>query len=420
MNQWNLRPPAMEAGPATHTVPRGAMAGLALATLLASLGTSIANIALPSLTVAFHVPFAQVRAVVVAYLAAMTASVFIAGHLGDRYGLKPMLLFGLALFAAGALLAGTASSLTVLIGARAVQGTGASFLMTLSMALMRETAGRAPLGRAMGLLGTVSAVGTALGPTLGGVLIPWGGWRSVFLVQAPLALLTAAMVAIGVMAARGHTPQPRSAASWRSLWRQVRVSSLTMNLGVAAVMMSTLVVGPFYLGVGLGLPPAQVGLVMSVGPFISIVAGVPAGRLVDGWGASRVLALGLCLMTVGALLLATLAGVLGMPGYVIAIAVLTPGYQLFQAANNTATLVDVPPERRGAVSGLLGLSRNIGLVLGASVMGAVFEFGVGTSDVVHAHPVAMVNGLQLTFGLAALLMLATMFHVLRFTRSGSP
>lgn len=71
-------------------------ATLALATLLASLGTSIANIALPTLAAAFSAPFARLQAVVVAYLAALTVSVVIAGRLGDRHGLKPMLAAGLA------------------------------------------------------------------------------------------------------------------------------------------------------------------------------------------------------------------------------------------------------------------------------------------------------------------------------------
>ena len=160
---------------------------LALSTLLASLGTSIANIALPTLAKAFAAPFAQVQAVVVAYLAALTIAVVIAGRLGDRYGLKPALMAGLGLFAVASLLCATATNLWLLIGARALQGVGAAFLMTLSMALMRQIAGEARLGRAMGLLGTASALGTALGPSVGGLLIPVTGWRGVFWLQLPLA-----------------------------------------------------------------------------------------------------------------------------------------------------------------------------------------------------------------------------------------
>ncbi len=116
------------------------------------------------------------------------------------------------------------------------------------------------------------------------------------------------------------------------------------------------------------------------------------------------LVIGLVLMAVGAFLLAFLPNMIGVVGYVISIIVLTPGYQLFQSANNTAALANVSADRRGTVSGLLGLSRNIGLIGGASVMGAVFAFGVGTGKLVHAGSAAIASGMQLTFLLAGAIM----------------
>ncbi len=182
--------------------------------------------------------------------------------------------------------------------------------------------------------------------------------------------------------------------------------NLVVNLLVAAVMMTTLVVGPFYLGLGLGLKATQVGFIMAIGPLISIFSGVPSGRLVDAWRSARVLALGLALLAVGAGLLAFLPNMIGIAGYVISIAVLTPGYQLFQAANNTAALADVPEDSRGTVSGLLSLSRNVGLIIGASAMGAVFSFGVGTEVLAHATALAIASGMHLTFLLASGMMVS--------------
>lgn len=147
-------------------------ATLALSMLLASQGTSIANIALPALAEAFAAPLALVQGVVVAYLAALTASTLVAGRLGDVHGLRRMYLLGLWTFGAASLLCGLAPGLGWLIAARVLQGIGAAFLMTLALALMRETATPQHLGRAMGLLGTMSALGTAMGPTLGGLLLP--------------------------------------------------------------------------------------------------------------------------------------------------------------------------------------------------------------------------------------------------------
>jgi MFS family permease len=407
----------MEDRPAGTGRRRGATLTLSLSMLLASLGTSIANIALPRLAEDFSAPFARVQGVVVAYLAALTVCVVLAGRLGDLYGLKRMQLSGLALFAAASLLSALAPDLTLLMAARAAQGAGAAFLMTISMALMRETAGEARIGRAMGLLGTVSALGTALGPSLGGALIPLAGWRGIFWVQVPLALAALAL-AFATLPADGARGARRGAGLLAVLERRL-LPNLLVNIVVAAVMMTTLVVGPFYLGLALGLTPAWVGLVMSVGPVISILGGVPSGRLVDGWGAARVLSLGLALLAAGAFLLAVLPGFAGVAGYVAAIAVLTPGYQLFQAANNTAALADVAKDRRGLASGLLGLSRNIGLIAGASLMGAVFAAGVGTQDFAHADAAAITAGMRATFLLAAAMTAAAMALVFagRFERA---
>lgn len=389
----------------------GGMAALALSMLLASLGTSIANIALPTLAQAFGAPFHQVQAVVVAYLAALTVAVVAVGRLGDRFGLKRMLVIGLGLFVLASALCAIAPDLLLLTAARVLQGIGAAFLMTISMALMRETAGDDRIGRAMGLLGTVSALGTALGPSLGGALIALSGWRSIFAVQVPLAMLALAL-AVAMLPAGTGARQQRAAGRWW-MGNGGLLPSLAINLLVAAVMMATLVIGPFYLGLALGLSPAEVGLAMSVGPVVSIIGGMLAGRLVDASGAQRILAAGLALLTSGVFLLALLPAYTGVAGYVIAILVLTPGYQLFQAANNTAVLAGTAKERRGTVSGMLTLSRNLGLIAGASAMGALFAFGVGTDDFAHAAPAAIAGGMRLTFLAGGGMMMLAMAIALR-------
>jgi len=170
--------------------------------------------------------------------------------------------------------------------------------------------------------------------------------------------------------------------------------------------MTTLVVGPFFLSIGLGLTATKVGFVMAIGPVISIFSGVLSGRLVDAWGSERMLAIGLALLAIGAFLLALLANGIGIAGYVLSIMVLTLGYQIFQAANNTAALAEVAKDRHGTVSGLLSLSRNIGLIIGASAMGAVFAFGVGTEEFARATAPAIASGMRLTFLLAGGMMLA--------------
>lgn len=392
--------------PASAAARRASLAVLALSMLLASLGTSIANIALPALAEAFSARFHEVQWVVVAYLAALTVSVVVAGRLGDIFGLRRMHLAGLGLFCLASLLCGLAPDLGLLIAARALQGVAAAFLMTLTIALVRQSAAPDRMGQAMGLLGTVSAIGTALGPSLGGFLVSATGWPGIFLVQVPVAAATIVLASVSLPpdADRPEGPATGLGLGEPGLWPGL-APALLVNVLVAAVMMTTLVVGPFYLGLGLGLGEMTVGLIMSVGPAISILSGLPSGRAVDAWGARPVLGAGLGLLATGAFSLSVLPGLLGVAGYMMAIAILTPGYQLFQAANNTAVMTDVAGDRRGVVSGLLSLSRNIGLILGASAMGAVFAIGVGTGDVATASPVAVGSGMRLVFGVAGGLMM---------------
>lgn len=441
---------------------RWALCSLALSMLLSSFGVSIANVALPTLAQAFAASFPEVQWVVIAYLLAITITIVSAGRLGDILGHRLVLLAGIALFTVASLLCGVAPTLGALIAARALQGVAAAILMALTVASVRETVPKERTGSAMGLLGTMSAVGTALGPSLGGVLISGFGWRAIFLVMAPLGIvnvflalrylpvpekqrhsercafdslgtallgLTLAAYALAMTVGGGHLDQLNVAllvtavlggglfvlAEMRvpsplirlAAFRNVEFSaSLTMNALVSTVMMATLVVGPFFLSRALGLSAVLVGIVMVVGPITSALSGVPAGRITDRFGASSIVIVGLVQMMVGSLALSVLPTLFGVAGYIAALIVLTPGYQLFQAANNTAVMMDVHPDRRGVISGMLSLSRNLGLISGASLMGAVFAIASGTSDITTALPEDVANGMQITFAFAAGLIIA--------------
>ena len=385
----------------TNKTQTGITITLGLSMLLASLGTSIANIALPTLAEVFLLPFIQVQAVVIGYLISLTITVVIAGRLGDRYGCKSMLIVGLLIFSLASLLCSVAPSLWILVAARSFQGIGAAFLMTLAMALTRQTVSKSQLGRAMGMLGTISALGTALGPVLGGFLIVVSGWQSIFGLQFILA-------GIAIILARVLLPNDyikKEIPTLTSLQTDQNITpNLMVNLLVAAVMMSTLVIGPFYLSLGLNLDQIQVGLIMGIGPVVAILSGIPSGRLVDRWGSRYIVTIGLIFLIIGSSMLAILPKLLGISGYIMPIIILTSGYQLFQAANNTMTLADVPKARQGMVSGFLSLSRNMGLIIGASMMGAIFSFGVGTNQLTQATALAIIDGMQLTFICAGALM----------------
>ncbi|MBY3168448.1 MFS transporter [Rhizobium laguerreae] len=436
---------------------RWALASLSLSMLLPSLGTSIANVGLPSLAQAFDAAFQDVQWIVLAYLLAITTLIVSVGRLGDITGRRRLLLIGILLFTLASVLCGVAPTLWLMIAARAVQGLGAAIMMALTMAFVGETVPKERTGSAMGLLGTMSAIGTALGPSLGGLLIAGLGWPAIFLVNVPLGVLTFVLAYRHLPADIGRTKADRKSFDMAgtlllaltlsayalamtighgrfgplnialllaavfgtglfvfaearaaspliqlTVFRnRVLTASLAMNALVSTVMMATLVVAPFYLSHALGLNQALVGIVMSIGPVISILSGVPAGRLVDRLDASFVVVAGLVAMAAASVAMAVLSGI---SGYIAAIAMLTPGYQLFQAANNTAVMADVRPDQRGVISGMLNLSRNLGLITGASVMGAVFAFSSGTPDITAAHPEAIASGMRITFAVAAALV----------------
>ncbi|MFE9927901.1 MFS transporter [Streptomyces sp. NPDC005533] len=441
---------------------RGALAALSLSMLLSSLGTGIANVGLPTLAQAFSATFPQVQWIVLAYLLAITTLIVSVGRLGDLIGRRRLFLGGILLFTVASVGCGAAPTLWLLIAARAAQGLGAAVMTALTLAFVGESVPRARAGSAMGLLGTMSAVGTALGPSLGGVLISGLGWRAIFFVNVPLGLLTfllahrhlpadrqraagagrppfdrlgtlllaLTLAAYALAMTLGHgrfgplnlallgaaalgivlfvRTEARAAAPLirRTVFRDpVLRAGLATSALVSTVMMATLVVGPFYLSRTLGLDAVLVGLVLSAGPLVAALTGVPAGRVVDRCGARRTTAAGLCATAVGALALSLTPETSGVLGYVVPLAVVTAGYAVFQTANNTAVMAGVHPDERGVVSGVLTLSRNLGLVTGASAMGAVFAFASRTTDLTTAAPQAVAGGMRVTFAVAAVLVL---------------
>jgi EmrB/QacA subfamily drug resistance transporter len=439
---------------------RGILAGLSLVMLMPSLDTSIANASLPVLAAAFGASFPQVQWIVLSYLLAITTLIVSAGRLGDMIGRRTLLLAAIVVFTVASLMCGLASSLWMLLGARTAQGVGAGAMMALAIALIGDTVPAEKTGSAMGWLGSMSAIGTALGPSLGALLAANFGWPAIFLVNVPFGVAAFELVRHYVAAdqrnrqiqaqrfdiagtcllaltlgayALSATLRPTSFGAINAalvvtsllaggafylverrtefplirlaMMRDRVVSSgLVMSALVSAVMMTTLVVGPFYLSRVLGLSGMAAGLVLSVGPVVAALTGVPAGRFVDRIGAHRMMVVGLLGIAGGAIGLIVVPSTLGIGGYVGPIALMTSSYASFQAANNTAIMSGVRAEHRGVVAGLLSLSRNLGLITGAAVLGAVFANSVASNDPTTAAPEAVAAGMRVTFAVAALVI----------------
>lgn len=399
-----------------------------------------------------------------AYLLAITTLIVSAGRLGDIAGRRRLLLVGIFLFTTASILCGLAPTLWLLIAARAAQGLGSAIMMALTMAFVGEAVPKAKTGSAMGLPGTMSAISTALGPSLGGVLIAELGWRTIFLINAPLGILTFVLAHRHLPADRGTSKAERAGfdavgtlllaltlaayalamtvghggfgplnmalllaavfglglfvlVEARTASPLIRLAmfrdpvlsaSLAMSAFVSSVMMATLVVGPFYLSCALRLDAALVGAVLSVDPLVAALTGMPAGRISDRFGAPRMTIAGLIGIALGSLTLSLLPAAHGVFGYIAPMVIITAGYALFQTANNTAVMTDIRSDQRGVVSGMLNLSRNLGLTTGTSAMGTVFALASGTIDTTTARPEAVATGMRITFAVAGLLIIVAL------------
>lgn len=455
---WLLQPADRIAESPDFQRMRCLTAGLSLAALLPSMGTSAANVVLPVLRQEFEVSLQEVQWVVTAYLVSITALIAGAGPLGDLTGRRRLLLAGTSMFVGASVLAGLAPSLPLLILARTLQGAGAALMTAMSVALMGDAASSEKRGRAMGLLGAMSAAGTAAGPLLGGVLLSAFGWRAVFFINLPLGLFAWLLILWGIPKEQGFKAGSRKALDHHGMLllivtpllyalsmslgkgrpglinmllllgsgalaaafvKRDRVSSspwipsvvlrsrerqagLLLSLLVATVLMTTLVVGPFYLSHALLLSPVMVGGVLSAGPLVVMLMGVPAGRLVDRHGTHIMSLAGLLLIGAGTLALALLPMSSGIPGHVIPLVVLTAGYAIFQTANTTSLMAAAVDSERGLMSGLLNLSRNLGLITGGSVMSGLFAVLSGGLD----SPEAVAQGMRQAYVLALGLVLA--------------
>ncbi|WP_298920965.1 MFS transporter [uncultured Roseobacter sp.] len=437
---------------------------LSAATLTASLGISVASVLLPTLAHSFSATVSNVQWVVLGYLMSVTITIVSAGRLGDLFGHRRVLIWGLVIFSTASIASAMAPSFGVLIASRVAQGFGGAIMIALPISLARDLMGTSRLGAAMGLLGTTSATGTALGPSLGGALLAWGDWRMAFWLLAGIAaaafiltvtlvpqtarpqgtswrkmdlpgtlVLAVALVTYGAATSGGVSGIPVSSEVLfgialitfilfgfietrmasplvpMALLRDRRTGAgFAMNVLIATAMMATLVVGPFFLAFSLGLNDALIGLVMAVGPAVAALSGVPAGWLTDRFGAQRVMIMGVMQTLLGLLCLAFLPRYFGVAGYVAALFVLTPAFQMFLAANNTAVLAGATKDESGRLSGLLGLSRNIGLMTGASAMSSLFVIVLGTGEADQASAEEVANAFSITFSAASALALMTL------------
>ena len=182
------------------------LVSLLLAAFAINLDTTIVNVALPSLVRQLHASNSQLQWIVDAYNLVFAALVLASGSVSDRVGRKGMLIAGLGLFALASVAGGLGNSPGELTAARAVMGLGAAVIFPATLSLIANVfTERRERARAIGLWGAMAGVGIAFGPITGGFLLEHFSWPSIFFALAPVAALTAALVAWSVPTSRDPT-----------------------------------------------------------------------------------------------------------------------------------------------------------------------------------------------------------------------
>jgi EmrB/QacA subfamily drug resistance transporter len=344
------------------------LTAVACGTFMATLDSSIVNIALPTLTTEFSASLYRVKWVVIIYLLTITCALLPFGRLSDQWGRKRVFQSGFIVFIVGSALCSFAGSLNLLIAARVIQGLGASMLMANGPAIITQSFPSTERGGALGTLSMVVSAGLISGPTLGGILISTFGWKSIFLINIPIgcagaylvqyflkgdagsthrvrfdwvgAILQSAILiflmvlfdppSISIAGAAGDkiSRWPLSAVTVLLAWAFIHVESraqaplLDMTLlkirvfwtsNVASLLtfvaFSTItILMPFYLEKVMGFPTHLAGIFMSAIPLTILVVAPISGRMSDRMGSRGLSSAG---SFIGAISLLTMAGLFG-------------------------------------------------------------------------------------------------------------
>ncbi|GAB2542204.1 MFS transporter [Brachybacterium huguangmaarense] len=287
--------------PVQTSPARGLLPVLCVPMFLVLLDVMAMNVAMPTLGRAFDVPAPAWGHVVDAYTVPLALALLPGGFVVDRVGPRRALLASLVAFAAASMLGALSWTWAVVLIARAGQGLAAALMLPAGLAALSLAWPRPDTrARALGTWSAVSAVATAIGPAVGGLLVAGAGWRAVFWVNVPL-------VVAALLGTARWLPDRRSAAE-RGGPRSRR--AMIVSVLVAAMMTSgangTVQVITVHLQSGLGIAPGPAGaiLLLATAPFVAL--GPLSGRLMQRWGRRRVAACGFavggaCLLTLGRL-----------------------------------------------------------------------------------------------------------------------
>ncbi len=420
-----------------------------IAVALATLDTAIANVALPTIAFDLKASPADSIWVVNAYQLATVMTLLPLAALGEVVGYRVVYMIGLSIFTVASLFCAVSTSLPMLTAARALQGLGASGIVSVNVALLRLAFPPRRLGRAFGYNALVVAVAFAVGPTVAAGILSVATWPWLFAINVPAGLLALAIAFLSLP--RGHEQDRRfdtpsallNAAAFGflilALGDAVHAASplrLAAEFGAAIVFGTTLIrrewhkaapllpvdlfrrplfalsaatsMGafatqglafvslPFYFQTTLGRSEVDTGLLMTPWPVLTAVMGPIAGRLSDRYNPAVLGGIGLAMLCVGMALLAMLPANPDVPDIVWRMAVCGMGFGFYQSPNIRAIMTSAPAHRSGGASGIVATARLTGQTVGAALVALCFGISL-----VHGPVLALGLGCA-TSGLAAL------------------
>ncbi len=436
------------------TIDRKAWILIAIGTgsFMSALDASVVNTVLPIVREAFKSNVATIQWVIIIYLLVLSGLLLTFGRLGDLRGHKSVYVWGFVIFVAGSALCGAAWSPAALICFRGLQGVGAAVLAANASAIVSRNIPAHERGRAFGMVSMLTYLGLTVGPSLGGWLAHAYSWRVIFYMNVPvgavaLALgwvfipkdtsnatgkkfdipgavsfitgLTGFMLALNKGAEWGWSSpailvllvvsvallvafiqiERRSPAPMLDL-TLFRVPLFSMSV-ISSILNYVCVYGviflmPFYLIQGRGMNSAEAGLLLTLEPILMAITAPISGALSDRIGSRLPGMLGMGVLGVGLFLLSRLGpnSPLWLVGLDLAIAGLGTG--AFISPNTSALMGAAPRSQQGVASGVQGTARNLGMVLGIGLAGAVL-----TTNLALNTPDALFNGVSQGFLIAA-------------------
>lgn len=401
---------------------------VAVGTFMAALDASVVNIALPSISRYYGEPLYIIEWVVMSYLLVISSLLLTYGRLGDMYGHKRIYITGLGIFTFGSLLCSIAPSIIILILSRIVQALGAGMLMSMGPAIVTDFAPPQNRGKALGVTAIAVAVASTTGPVLGGFLTTHLGWQSIFYINIPIGAIGTFLAYKTIPDISKHEPQtfdimggitvflalislllPLSYIEkygWQNLYirlfialgvilllifvyieKKVSYPMVDLSLfrsrlftmsNISALInfmaqFSVMLLMPFYLQQLKGLIPSKAGLMLIPMPITTMIVAPISGALSDRFDSRYISSAGMGFIATGIFLLSRLRFDSPDSYVLMALAITGFGSGLFQTPNNSAIMGSVPGNRRGVASGMLATMRNMGMVLGVAISGALFS-----------------------------------------------